>query len=1312
MIQARKLSAAVLFLLFGSLALVSGQTGTSRITGRVYDSKQAAVAGASVTITNEATGVSQTQTTTDAGVFAFDSLPVGDYSISVEQTGFKKFVKTGNHLEVNTPLAVDAQMEVGQLSETVTVQGGVEQLQTSNATLGNVVEQKAIETLPLNGRNPLTLLLLEPGVTQRSFGGAGSGVHVNGSRDRAYNVTIDGIEANESSVPNPVSNLYRINPDNVQEFKVTTNNATAEEGRNSGASISIATRSGTSEYHGTGFYFLRNEALNSNEWYANAQKAPKPLIRMGQFGFEMGGPIKKNKTFFFGSYQYNRVDFTQPIDQTFGFPTVYTNEARNGIFRYFVPDPANPLVIGGSTITRNSTLLVNPSTGALLVPLCATPTSLRCVRTYDIKSGTNNTASRPLDTVVASLLTAYPSPNNFAAAGDGLNTGTYVWNPPTGIRGPAINARVDHNFNENNSVFVRYLWSDYNTLKGDPLNGRPQVYPDNPPLGEVFRRTSNLAVGYRRVISPRVVNELTVGYGRFGFLFTQGEANPLWPDVPPFDFNNLSEPYINTPRTARWVTTPQILDNLSVVSGAHVFRGGLNFRFYRHVDQRGQPGGINVTPAVTFSQTTRPPFLGTTGNSGFATAANINSTDQTLLGNLINNLYGLPASMTQVFISNLKSDNFLPFKTGDQVTLYAEKHNLDQYNFFIQDEWKVRPNLTINYGARWEINPPSNTSPNDNVFVAASPIAGTPLKATPTVNQPGAVSFIKSDHWYDADYKWAIGPRFGLAYSPDFKSGFMKTLFGGNSQSVIRMGYGIAFDTISSFQVTAAAGRIPGLVQSCTTSYSTSTSSFSSITAGCVNSPDINKTVAGGFPLQLPPPSVKPSSLLTPPQQLRTNSPPISVFAPVMKLPTVHEWNLGLQRELPWGMVMQAAYIGRRGERLFMAYDINQVNPDSIIPSFLIMQQNRGKGCTPSGTGCPAGVTGVAPPLLGQLQTQGGLTATQAASFLNSSTTTTELDINGAGSFARRIEDNTLGLKLRPNQQFALITYLDNSGDSNYHAAQFTLRRRFSTGLGLSMAYTFGKSIDNQSVDPVGASSGGGLSTTNSRTPTDIRNFREERARSDFDRAQVFTAASVWEIPVGRGKRFLNSAPGIVQHVLGGWTINTIYTQMTGEPFAVRSGAFTSNGSHEGRAGVQGTVSANLQELTGSPLAGPVLFKPVNALTCGVDLTQQFCIPAPGQNGAGRNIFTAPGYWNVDFGFIKAFQITEKVKLQFRTEMFNAFNHPNFDNPRDASTGSPSIRSSVFASSCCATVAPPSTQTIVQTGESARVIQFALKLQF
>src|SRR6266545_8097113 len=263
--------ACTLFVLIAvSATIATAQTGTSNITGTVRDTTGAVVPGASVTATNEATGVKSTQTTTDSGVYAFSALPVGNYTITVEKQGFKTLQTTNNALEVGTPLTVDMALEVGSVSETVTVTGGAEQLQTANATMGNVVEQKAIETLPLNGRNPLTLLLFEPGVVQRSQGAAGSGVHVNGSRDRAFNVTIDGIDANESSVPNPVSNLYRINPDNIQEYKVTTNNATAEEGRNSGASVSVATRSGTNEFHGTAFYFLRNTALNSNEFFANA----------------------------------------------------------------------------------------------------------------------------------------------------------------------------------------------------------------------------------------------------------------------------------------------------------------------------------------------------------------------------------------------------------------------------------------------------------------------------------------------------------------------------------------------------------------------------------------------------------------------------------------------------------------------------------------------------------------------------------------------------------------------------------------------------------------------------------------------------------------------------------------------------------------------------------------------------------------------------------------------------------------------------------------------------------------------------------
>ena len=1269
-----------------------GQTGTSGISGTVRDVNGAVVPNATVTAKNEATNVSQNQNTTDAGLYAFTSLPVGNYTITVEKSGFKTFKKTGNALEVGTPLTVDAAMEVGQVSETVTVTGGTEQLQTANATIGNVVEQKAIEALPLNGRNPLTLLLFEPGVVQRSQGAAGSGVHVNGSRDRAFNVTIDGIDANESSVPNPVSNLYRINPDNIQEYKVTTNNATAEEGRNSGASVSVATRSGTNDFHGTAFYFIRNEALNSNEFFANAQGLAKPLIRLHQGGIEAGGPIKKNKTFFFGSYQGSKINLTQPIDQSFGIPIIYTPSAYAGVYRYVKG------TVNGRT--ANSPALVDRNTGALLpgIRTCdpANAADTNCIASFNIFA--NDPAGIGRDATVTSIMGKYPQPNSYAF-GDGLNTAAFVWNPPSQFKGPAIMARVDHTFNQNNSMFGRWLQSTFDTTQGDLLNGRPQVFPGYPPLGEVFRKTKNLALSYRRVISSRMVNEFTAGFSRFDFFFTFGESNPDFPNIPPFDFTNTSEPYLNIPRTRRVITTPQVLDNLSIVTGAHVLRFGGNFRFYRHVDQRGLPGGSSLAPTVAFSGTRAPASFGTAASLG------MNSTDFGRFQGTAVDLLGIPFSMTQNFLGNTNQDVFLPFKVGDKVTLHGVKTNLNQLNFYGQDEWKFRPNLTLNYGIRWEINLAPVTV-GGNTFVPSTPIVGTPLPATPVINQAGSVTFVKANHWINRNNIGAIAPSLGLAWSPDFKSGFLHTLFGGNSKSVIRLGYRMAFDTISSFQATAVAGKVPAIVTSCAVTVAATPP------PGCQAIADI-RISNSAFPAQLAPITTKkPSDFLTPPQLLVGNAPALITFDPNLKIPTVHQWSLSVQRELPWGFVAQAAYIGRRGTRLFRAYDANEIDADPILPSFLIMQQNVANNCKPDGSGTldttkPACVSPVAPPLLTQLQTQGGLTLAAAASFLNNSTTLTNLAQNAAGNFAGRIESSgsangkTLGLKLRPNQQFGTITYIDSGGDSYYHAAQFTLRRRFSSGLGATLSYTWGKSIDDQSLDPVGAASGGGLSTTNSRTPITIRNWRLERARSDFDRTHVLTSTWVWELPTGHGKRFLTNSKGIVNHALGGWTINGIFTYMSGEPFSVNSGARTANNSHNSRAAVlDPTVRPSLQNIPN--VVGPVLFANNSA----------FAFPAPGTNGAGRNIYTAPHYWNLDLGFIKTFQITERFKLQFRTEMFNALNHPNFDNPRDASVGSPTFTSTVFAQTCCVTVAPVNAQAVVPTGESARVIQFALKLQW
>ncbi|MDQ2921873.1 MAG: TonB-dependent receptor, partial [Acidobacteriota bacterium] len=843
---------------------------------------------------------------------------------------------------------------------------------------------------------------------------------------------------------------------------------------------------------------------------------------------------------------------------------------------------------------------------------------------------------------------------------------------------------------------------------GDPLNGRPQLFPgDFPALGEVYRTTKNLAIGYRRVLSPRVVNSLTMGFSRFIFLFSQGEADKRFPNIPPFDFSGISEPYNNTPRTFRAVTTPQIVDNLNYVRGNHVFGFGANFRFYRHVDQRGQPGGTNVTPGITFSSSNRSPvacsstvttncFAGLPVGFQAVSSANPNgraglsSTDNSFLLSSINNLLGIPAQITQRYLGNLTDDVFLPFKTGDKVTLWGEKHVLNQYNFYFQDEWKFRPNLTINYGLRWEINP-APSSPGFT-YLPNGPIVGQPGPATPVVGAAGPVTFVKGKKWFQRDNLGVLGPRLGLAWSPAWKNHLMRTIFGDPGKSVVRMGYGIAFDPISSFQVTAVAGKVPGLVTFCS-STQTNTGALGTPTTGCTAAPNVR--LGEGFPQLLPPPTLKPSTFLTPTLQTYNNAPQMTMFDPQLKLPTVHQWSLSWQRELPMGFVTQVAYIGRRGLRLLRSYDINQINGDAILPSFLALQQNVNRGCDPSGSNCPTGVSPVVVPFISS--------GPVAASVVNSSAARTEISQNAVGAFAERIENNTLLLNLRPNQAFNRITYIDSGGNSYYHALQVTLRRRFATGLGMNLAYTFGKSIDDGSIDPVGATSGGGLSTTTSRAPVDSRNFRLEHARSDFNRTHVLTIGSVWELPVGRGNRFMNVNNGALNQILGGWSINGIYTFMTGEPFSVTSGARTSNNAHVSRALiVDPSIRAQLQELPGQTFAGPVLFPSKDA----------FALPAPGSNGSGRNIFTAPSYWNLDLGFIKMFPLTERVKLQFRTEVFNALNHPNFDNPRDASAGSPSILSPLFAQTCCATVAPPSTQSIIQTGESARVIQFALKLQF
>ncbi|MEK7751057.1 MAG: TonB-dependent receptor, partial [Acidobacteriota bacterium] len=916
-----------------------------------------------------------------------------------------------------------------------------------------------------------------------------------------------------------------------------------------------------------------------------------------------------------------------PVDKVFGAVDLYTPAALSGLYRYWVADPRNPLVISGQRIAQNSQLLVDPRTGQYApgVRNCAGAGDVNCVASFNIFAA--DPARTGLDSAVKSVLGGYPAPNSFSA-GDGLNTGAYQWNTPVRIRGPQHLLRVDHTINSRHTVFFRWLGAKQSTLNGDPLNGRPVVIPGYPPRGEVFRPATNIALGFRSVLSPRLVNELTLGFSRWQFLFTQGEANPAFPNSPRFTFNNSDVDYTANPRTYRAVNTPQFVENLSYLTGGHVMRFGANVRFYQHNDQRGDVGGTSLTPAISLLRTTRPPAGFTFPAVATATTAGIAPTDLNRLQGTVNDLLGIPAGLRQVFMGDLKNDTFLPFRSGEKmVSLWAQGQRAKQYNFFAQDEWKFRRNMTVNYGVRWELNPPAAEA-GGRVYVPNRAIDGS----------EGPVTFVHADRWY-RNFNWgAFAPRLGVTWSP-----------GNSSKMVLRAGYGMAFDPLNTFQVTSVATAVPGQTFTCSSSFSGASGALVT-TPGCQAVKDVR--LGAGFPNEMTPPTAKPSSFLTPPAQVRTNSPPARVFDQNLRLPTVHMWNLTMQRELPAGYVVSIGYVGRRGTRLYRAWDANQIDAAPILPSFLAMQKNfgLGGGCRPDGTlangsACPGAI---AVPIV----QQGIVNST----FANSSTTQTDLSQNAAGNFAGRVEQTTLAARLRPNQQFAQIMYIDNGGDSNYHAAQMTFRKRYDrAGLLLNGSYTLGKSIDDLSVDPVAASVGGALTTTGARTAADARNYRNERARSDYDQRHVANVTGIFELPFGKGKKLFGGASRLVDTIIGGWGLNGIYTYQSGEPFTVRSGVLTANSSAQSRAALKPGVAlprAQLQNKAG--VTGPVFFQNADAFT----------FPAPGTVGFGRNIFQGPSYWNLDAAITKGFQISERIRMLLRTELFNALNHPNFRNPR------------------------------------------------
>lgn len=1162
------------------LAIVGAwaQGTTSRVVGVISDATGAVVPNAKVTLTNEATRVSFTTTTTDTGTYVFEAVQVGTYSVTVEAQGFKKFFSPGNRVTIGQPTTVNARLEVGAVVETVEVSGAAELVQTSaSGNFGSLVEHRVLQDLPIvgtRGRNPLQLVLTQPGVV--SGANTGGGTHVHGARDRAWNFTLDGIDTNESSAGGSNFSPLRTNPDSLAEFQVITSNPTAEYGRNSGGQVAMVTRSGSNEFHGNAFWFYRTPRFNANEWENNLNRVGKRQFVQHIPGFSVGGPILKNRTFFFVNTQWLRALQTGTFTRT-----VYTSDARRGNWRYVRGGRNLPAGVTGASVDAAGNPLPGLNIGSYNVP-GSDPERLG------------------LDPSTQKAISLTPLPNNFTV-GDGLNRAGFTYVAPEREKQYDLVFKVDHVFNDRNFFFARVAWGRQDTLC-DQVNGGEPRFPGLPCIVNTERSPRNLAFNWRWNPTSRITNELVVGGNHFTFNFVipTADANRATfagtPVTMPedFEFGNL-----------RTINTYQVVENFSYVHGSHTFKMGANLRYQQHIDTRGSIAGQNASPQVNFSTA-----VNTVSPAAFNLPTDINATfDRPALESSINFLLGRVGSITQGFVA--QGDQYAPGGT-----LFNFDARYPEYDFYFQDNWKVRRNLTVDLGLRWELK----LTPRD------------PEDRIRRPNQPVTVGAAPSNtlRWetgslHDSDLN-NLGPSIGVAWDPT-----------GSGKSSIRVNYRLAYDRINTFVLSSSVFQsLPG------------------ITLGVVNT-DFGQTAPGGrlrnLPKIAPPAGVKPSDFLQP-AAVSLNS--ITIVDRDFRAPKTNMWGFSYQRELWRRTIFELAYIGRRGVGLYGAYDVNQAlfRANGFLEAFNIVKAG--------------GESELMNRLLApDTRRQSGETGSQMVRRLFPS----DLNLNNMATLAKNINNRIQGGRSIPDLAglgaFFFVPYpqfsgalrvIDSNDYSTYHALELKLERRFARGLGFLLAYTFAKSLDNRSFDPAFTVVGTGAGQSASSTPFDIYNRKLNYARSDFDRTHAWQTTWVYELPFGRGKRFAGGADGVLDRIIGGWELTGFMRIWTGRPFTVYSGATTFSNVVQTPANCNGCSRTD----------GEVFDDPSQGLKFYFDpaLRGKFSGPGAGQFGnTGRNFFTGPAAFNVDLGILKRTRIREHHHLEYRAEFTNLTNTPTFGFP-------------------------------------------------
>lgn len=1198
-------------LVLGMCSVAISQTVSTRVSGVVKDTAGATVPGAKITLIDTSTKDQKTATTNDEGTFSIADVRVGTYMVTVEATGFKKLQVSNIQAHVDIPVVLNGLvLEPGGVAETVAVTAGEAQslIRSEDAKLSTTIDVKQVQDLPLNGRNPINLAGGMAGVNTNTNIRQSS---INGLRGSFSNITWDGIEINDNLVR--TDSLFGVNTPSVAgvaEFTLTTQNAGADEGVGI-SQVKFTTPRGGTSYHGEVYDFYRNDKFDANTFFNNTTGLAKPKLIQHQYGFNVGGPFalprfgeggprltEKNKLFFYFFYEYT--DTTQDFTPN---RTVLLGPARTGVFTYLRSD-----------------------TGAL--------------NTINLLALTGRT----IDPRIQHLLDLTPASNN-TSIGDSRNTNGFRFNTPNGSTGRNIGFRLDYDINSTNrveGVYSHFLSKLPNDVQ---LNNIGEQFPGLPGGGQESSRP-RWAVAWISNFTPNITNEV-----RFGF----SSSTPVFFNREQFSEGyRLGLPLITNPiqnflQQGRAPRNHDLLDNVTWVKGSHVFRFGTASRFVRI--RNFNDAGIVKQYTVGFNTTTnRTPLTASNFPGG------ISSTQLGTANSLLGLLTGAVSAVSETF--NV-ADRESGFTRGVGSNRFLDYNTFALYG---SDTWRIKPNLSLNFGLRWEyIGPLTERNglglmpKNLSLDVLRDPFAVLDFAGKGTGRD-----FLARD----LDN---FAPNFSFAWDP-FKDG----------KTSIRGGYSIAYaiDNNATVLNNSAVGGNAGLQS--TASVTTLNGTVSGGITNCTGTP----LVCVPFVSPTIPAFKVPRTLID--QLTLSQSPTLFTTEYNLKTPYAEQWNFGIEREIWKDTALSVGYVGNRGVQLTRGLDTNQVRifENGFLGDFLRAQANCvAQGATLPGSGTPlekctsaafsASVPGsVHLPIFERLGSGGNLTDSTILNLIRqgqvgelaatyAAARNTYLNVTNQPCIDTGTGRPCPSFFLRDNGNAFVTDYIGSSGWSNYHGLQAEIRRRFSGGYYYQINYTWSKAFTNAEQAQAEF-----LPYLDNAVGDTL-----EKKRLNQDVQHVLKANAVYELPIGPGKRWFTGG-GFAGKIFGGWQISGIAQFRTGRPISFISGRGTLN-----RAARSGNNTPNttltlseLQAATGlfhDPKTGlPLLVDPKLIAADGRASSAFFTHPAPGVLGTlSLTPVDGPGYWNVDTALIKRIRFKERLGIELRLEAFNVFNHTNFSVP-------------------------------------------------